>query len=94
MRQPVTPTEALQFINSTVKSAGLEKMVQTWKQKQNKLTEEVADDGPLRKKHWSSFLKRHPSLATKTLTHFDSNREKWCNVTIFEQMYHSCYEKW
>jgi hypothetical protein len=24
MRQPVTPTEALQFINSTIKSAGLE----------------------------------------------------------------------
>jgi hypothetical protein len=94
MRQPVTPTESLQFINATVKSAGLEKKVQAWKQKHNKLTEVVADDGPLGKKYWSFFLKRHPSLATKTSTRFDSNREEWCNVTNFEQMYHSCYEKW
>jgi hypothetical protein len=30
---------------------------------------------------------------TKTSTHFDANREEWCNVANFEQMYHECYEK-
>ncbi len=93
MRQPVTPTEALQCINSTIKSTGLKKKVQSWEQKHNKLTEEVMDDGPLGKIYWLSFLKHHPSLVTKTSTCFDSNQEEWCNVTNVEQMYHSCYEK-
>jgi hypothetical protein len=33
MRQPVTPTETIQFINSTIKSAGLQSTVNDWKEK-------------------------------------------------------------
>ncbi len=29
----------------------------------------------------------------KTSTRFDANREEWCNMANFEQMYYECYEK-
>jgi hypothetical protein len=61
MRQPVTPTEALQFINSTIRSSGLEGKVKDWKVKHCNLIMED-DNEPVSKKYWAGFLMRHPPL--------------------------------
>jgi len=55
MRQPVTPTEALQFINSTIRCSGLEGKVKDWKEKHCNLIMED-DDEPVSKKYWAGFL--------------------------------------
>ncbi len=91
----MTSTEALEFINATIKSNGMEEEVRAWKKKYNKANseEEGINGGGVGKRYWSNFLSRHPALATKTSTRFDANREEWCNVRNFERMYEECYEK-
>jgi hypothetical protein len=52
MRQPVTATEAFQFINSTIRSSGLEGKVKDRKEKHCNLIMEH-DDEPVSKKYWA-----------------------------------------
>jgi hypothetical protein len=55
IRQPVTPTEALQLNNSTIRSFGSESKVKNWKEKHCNLS--IKDDNePVRKKYRSVFF--------------------------------------
>ena len=97
MRQYVTVTEALEFINSTIRNTSMERQVKEWKKKHSKEDEE--DDNAkengfiLGKKYWANFLKRNPLLSTKAGNRFDVNREDWCTSANFEKMYDDVYAK-
>jgi hypothetical protein len=80
MQKPVSTREALELINSMVKTQNLSASIVTWK-KQN-LPGAFADEkaaylGP---KYWKIFKKRHPELKQRKAVRFDQNREDWCSI--------------
>ena len=94
MRQPLTPSGAIQLINSLVETSHFQREIIEWKAKHLALKEDdtaVENPAYLGKKYWRNFRKRHPELKTKKAVKFDAKRDDWCTYDNFVAMYDGVY---
>ncbi len=94
MRQPLTPSGAIQLINSLVETSYFQREIIEWKAKHLALTEDdTTGENPayLGKKYWQNFRKWHPEFKTKKAVKFDAKRGDWCTYNNFAAMHDGVY---
>jgi phage terminase small subunit len=93
VRQPLTPTEGLQVMNSLIKGQGLQlKLIEF------KLLRGLGGDldhlGQVGRSYWTGFMRRHGDrLVTKRGEKFASNRADWSKYSYIKQMYDVIYDE-
>jgi hypothetical protein len=64
-----------------------------WKKKHLKNSEIDDSFGSLGTRYWQNFCLRNAAvISAKKAVRFDSKRDDWCRVGIFEDMYDDVYE--
>ena len=81
MHQPLSPSAAIQLINSMVETQLFQHEIIEWKAKHLTLTEDDTDvENPayLGENYWRIFRKQHPELEAKKAVKIDAKRDDWC----------------
>jgi hypothetical protein len=94
LHQPVSCAEGLGLANSLIEGTLTPLDIMAWKKAHLK---NVPDDdlfGRLGTRYWQFFCGRNANLiSANKAARFDSKRDDWCHLDIFEDMYDDVYER-
>jgi hypothetical protein len=92
-RQPLTPFEGLQLMNSLIKDQELQEKLKEFKRRR-KLGGSEEFLGEVGRSYWQGFMRRHGDrLVTKRGEKFASNRADWSKHVYIKQMYDVIYDE-
>ena len=88
LRQCVTPSQAVQLINSMISGTAVQRKLIEWKKKNS-----FGDTGTIGTKYWTAFKKRNcEKIYTKKGQKYELDRVTWSTYANFEQMYDQIYD--
>ena len=88
LRQCLTPSQAVQLINSMIEGTDAQKKLIAWKKRNS-----FGSEGTIGKKYWRSFKKRNEHLiCSKKGQKYELDRATWSTYANFHQMYAQVYE--
>ena len=88
LRQCLTPSQAVQLVNSVINGTATQNKLINWKVKYL-----GGEGGIIGKKYWVNFKKRHGHLiCSKRGKQYDLDRAAWSTYANFRQMYEQMYD--
>ena len=97
VRQPLTPTEGIQLMNSLIKDRDLQKDLIEYKKRRRNLGQGLYPErlGEVGRGYWTGFMRRQSHrLVTKRGERFASNRADWSKFSYIKQMYDVIYDEY